>query len=292
MTECTTPVGRIVWGHPGRARQKTHMDGAQKGQPVLRDGQPVQQWSFGVAFDKAAFQAEIWPAMSAEIHSGYPNGVPPRFSYKYVDGDGIDNNGQPFSNREGYAGCFVLAISTEAFAPPIYRLNPQTGGYDQLTEDQIKTGDYVRVGLNFKVNVATGTLTPSIYVNPVAVELVGYGEAIHTGPDAATLFGGAAPQLPPGASATPVASSSTGMPGMGQPPAPQPAQGGMPAPQPVAQPAPVQQPPAPAHDFVDNAGNQQPAPMQQPPAPAQGMPAQQPAPPAPGGMPGSMPPRG
>lgn len=283
MTECTTPVGRIVWGHPGRARQKTHIDGAQKGQPVLRDGQPVQQWSFGVAFAKADFEQHIWPVMAAEIATGYPNGVPPRFSYKYVDGDGTDNKGVPFANREGYAGCYVLAITTEAFAPPIYKFNPQTGKYDQLTEDQIKTGDHVRVGLNFKVNVATGTLTPSIYVNPVAVEFVAFGAEIHNGPDAATLFGGVAPQVPPGASTTPVTSSGVGMPGMGQAPV---AQGGMPAPAPVApmqHPSPVQ----PAHDFVNQAG-QQPA---QPQAPApQPMPPQ-PAAPAPGAMPGTMPPR-
>jgi hypothetical protein len=315
-----TPVGRIVWGNPGKATIKKD----QKGQPVLKDGKPVEQWAFGLAIPKADFQQHVWPLMAQEAATGYPQGVPPQFSWKYKDGDtGIDRSGKPYNQREGYAGCYVLTITTESFAPPIFKLQ-QNGTYAQLTGDQIKTGDFAACALSFKVNVPTDrTHTPGLYVNPVAIDHVGYGQPIFNGPDAATLFGGATYQLPPGASAMPVAAAGApGMPGTMQP-APQP--GGMPgmmpmqpqpgqmqpqqpvyqqpmqpAPQPQYQPQPGQmmqpapQPggmPAPAPDFTQNAGMpvyQQP--MQQPVY-------QQPAPmpngammmPQPGQMPGMMP---
>ena len=256
-TEIITGVGRIVWGNPAKPQIKKD---PQTKQPVLRDGQQVNQWVFGVAFPKAEFEQMIWPAMAKESAQGYPNGTPQHFAWKYNDGDGVDSNGQPFNSREGYAGHYVLTVSTEAFAPPIYKL--MNGAYVQLQPDQIKTGHYVVLALNIVVNVPTNrTHTPSLYINPVAIEHVGYGQEIHNGPDAQQLFGGSQYQLPAGASQTPVASGGAGMPGTGQQP-------------PMGQPAP-QQPPA--NDFVQNAGHQG-MPGQQPPAQNTGQPA----------MPGNM----
>jgi len=287
--EVKTPVGRIVWGNPGKATIKKD----QKGQPVLKDGKPVEQWAFGLAIPKAEFQAMVWPAMSQEAASGYPQGVPPQFSWKYKDGDtGIDRSGKPYNQREGYPGCYVLTITTESFAPPIFKLNGNA--YVQLTGDQIKTGDFVACALSFKVNVPTDrTHTPGLYVNPVAIDHVGYGQPIFNGPDAQTLFGGTQYQLPPGASAAPIAAAGApGMPGTMQP-APQP--GGMPAMMPGA-PMQPQQP-----QYQPQPGQMQPQqPMQPAPQPYQPQPggypqpAMQPAPqqpmqpqyqPQPGGMP-------
>lgn len=302
MAEVKTGVGRIVWGHPAKAQQKKDV---QTKQPIMRDGKPVEQWVFGVAFPKAEFQQLVWPTMAQEAATGYPAGVPPKFSWKYVDGDGVDSTGKPYSTREGYAGHYVLTVSTEAFAPPIYKF--QNGGYVQLQADQIKTGDYIVLALNIKVNVPQDrTHTPGLYINPQAIELVGYGTEIQRGIDPNDVFGGQQYQLPPGASTTPIASSPAGvampgtMPGApaGYPPQPQP--GAMPGytpppqPQPGAtvpgypqqpmQPAP-QQMPAPAPDFT---GYPQPGAM--PGAPA-GYP-QQPAPQQmPAGMPGMPGPR-
>ena len=276
-TEIKTGVGRIVWGNPAKPQIKKDV---QTKQPVLRDGQQVQQWVFGVAFPKAEFEQMIWPAMAKESAQGYPNGAPQHFAWKYNDGDGVDSNGQPFNSREGYAGHYVLTISTEAFAPPVYKL--VNGAYVQLQPDQIKTGDYVVLALNIVVNVPTNrTHTPGLYINPVAIDHVGYGQEIHNGPDAQQLFGGSQYQLPAGASQTPVASGGAGMPGTGQ----QPPMGQQPPQQPpMGQPAPQQPPmgqpgtmPPPANDFVQNAGNQV-MPGQQPPAQNTGQPA----------MPGNM----
>jgi hypothetical protein len=244
-TEVKTGVGRIVWGSPAKAQVKKQQEGPQKGQPVLKDGQPVNQWAFGVAFPKAEFQATIWPAMSQEAASGYPNGTPPRFAWKYQDGDGIDSNGQPFSKREGYAGCYVLTISSEAFAPPVYKF--ENGAYRQLEPHEIKTGDYVAVAVKFVVNVPAqgSTHTPSLYVNPVAIEFVGYGKEIQNGPDPMALFGGQQRQLPPGASSTPIApANGVSMPGTG-PQMMQPQPGQMPGQQPA--PQMMQQAPQPGY---------------------------------------------
>jgi hypothetical protein len=236
--EIQTGVGRIVWGNPGRSQVKKHQDGQLKGQPVLKDGQPVQQWAFGVAFPKADFQTSIWPSMAQEAASGYPQGVPPRFSWKYQDGDGVDSAGKPFNQREGYAGCFVLTVSTEAFAPPIFKF--ENGAYRQMKPEEIKCGDYVALALSLKVNVATGTNTPSLYINPIAIEHVGYGQEIQSvgAVDPNAVFGGQQRALPPGASATPLApAAGTGMPGT--------MPGMMPPPAPMAPPAPGMMPPAP-----------------------------------------------
>jgi hypothetical protein len=312
--EFSTPVGRVVWGHPAHAKQR--MD--DNNQPVIRaNGEKAMQWSFGVAFTKADFQQHIWPYLAQEAATAYPNGAPQSFSWKYVDGDGVDSKGLPFNQREGYAGCYILAISTELQAPPIYKFNGTK--YDQLPGEAIKTGDYVSVGIDARVNVPTDPKKKSgLYINPKAVELVGYGTPIVSQgqADPNALFGGRQHQLPAGASATPIGGAgAVGMPGMGQqqpqPGMMQPAMGqpvmqptmaaqpatqpGMMQPQmqPQMQPAmvqPVMQPqpgmmPPPAHDFVQ-PGMQQPAmgqPMMQP--------QMQPGMPAAGGMPGFPPPR-
>jgi len=285
-TEVLTGVGRIVWGHPMRAQEKKYMDGPNKGQTVLgKDGQPVVQWSFGVAFPKAEF-GPIWQAMEAEARTGYPHGVPQRFSWKYKDGDGIDGNGKPFADREGHPGCYVLTVTTEAFCPPCYIF--ENGQYRQLVEKEIKCGDHVALKLSLKVNVATGTNTPSLYVNPVAVQLVGYGkEIVNSGVNPNDAFGGRQFALPPGASATPISSApaGVGMP-MGQPPGQPPQQYG-------AQPVYMQQPPAapgyPQAPQQPQYGAPPPMPDQAPPP--MGYPPQQPAPGgyAPPPMPGQMP---
>ena len=328
-TEIETAVGRIVWGSATKTRGKTRKNPATNAlEPVMKDGVQVQVLSFGLAIPKDQFAATIWPALSYEANLLYQGGqVPPKFAWKYQDGDGVDDQGKPYSAREGYAGCFVLAISSELpNLPPIFRFN--NGKYDQLPAEAVKTGDYVTVGLNIKGNIPVDrTQTPGLYINPLAINFVGYGTEIVSGGsvDPNALFKGQQHQLPPGASATPIGGNAgVGMPGMGvgyqgmtppvqaapmqqqqyAPPVAQPAYA-PPIAQPAYAPAPVAQPggmpgmapppmqqapmmgmPAPAPDFVHNAGM---PPMQQP---MMGHPQQQQyAPPVgqPGGMPGMMP---
>ena len=284
--------GRIVWGHPAKSKPKTQKNPQTGGnEVVIKDGHPVQQWSFGVAFPKDHFQSVIWPAMAQEAATGYPNGVPRNFSWKYVDGDSVDNRGQPYSLREGYAGCIVLAISTEAFAPPIYK--QQNGAYVQVPPEGIKCGDYVALALTLKCNVpANATHTPGLYINPQALELVAYGTEIvgQGGVDPNAVFGGKQYQLPPGATTEPqVTMGNAAMPGTGTMPG-MAAPAGMPGMAPAGMAAPAGMPgmaapagmpgmaapagmpgmapagmpgqmPAPAHDFVNGAPGQMPGQM-------------------------------
>jgi len=240
--QIVTPVGRIVWGHPNKGEIKKDQ---KTKQPVIRDGQQVQQWVFGLAIPKNDFIEHVWPAMQATAAEVYPSGVPSNFSWKYKDGDSIDNKGKPYSDRDGYAGCYVLTISTEAFAPQVYK--QENGSYRQMQPEEVKTGDYVAVNVNFVGNKPSNpTHTPGLYVNPNGIVHVGYGaEIVSAGGDPDELFAGAQFALPAGASAQPVAPAA--MPAMmPQQAAPLPAPAMMPQ-----QAAPL---PAPATDFVQNAG--------------------------------------
>lgn len=211
-----TGVGRIVWGNPLNGRKKTD----NNNNVILGDdGQPIMQWAFGVAFPKNESGGLI-QAMQQEAASVFPNGIPNNFAWKLKDGDGLDDQGKPMANREGHAGNYILAISTEAFAPKCVRLNGNT--YSEMMEG-IKTGDYVRVALNLKAHAGKQGVrgsVPGLYVNPQLIEFIGYGEAIIAGPDPMAVFGGQHVALPPGASAVPTASGP--MPGQ------QPMQGVMP----------------------------------------------------------------
>jgi len=272
-----TPVGRIVWGNPTKPRPK--LDN-QTNAPVLKNGVQVMQWAFGLAIPAAEFDAILWPEMYREMATKYPQGAPANFSWKFVDGAAMDTNNppRPYAEREGYAGHKVLVVSTEAFAPSIFKFNPATGGFDVWSD--VKTGDYVRVRLTFDAHTGkanTRGSVPGLYVNPQGIEFIGYGNAIISGPDAATMFGNAPrPALPPGASATPLAPAAS--PGM--PPVP-----GYPPQAPGAPAAPAYAPPPPA---AAPAPTLPPGMPGMPPAlpngaiPAPGMP---PAPIAPGAVP-------
>ena len=239
MADIITPVGRIVWGNPLNGRPKTD----QNNQPVInaQTGQQVTQWSFGLAIPKAECAA-LFQAMQQEAGTVFPQGAPQNFAWKFKDGDGLDDKGIPFSNREGYAGCVVLSISTEAFAPRVVRL--AAGSYQQMTEG-VKCGDYVRVALGIKAHAGKMGVrgsVPGLYLNPSMIEFIGYGQEIISGPDASTLFGGQAVALPAGASAVPLA-----------PPQPMPTAG-----MPGQAPGFVQQPVPPAMPGVMPGNPQQP----------------------------------
>lgn len=256
--------GRIVWGHPGRSQIKKDKDR----KPIIRDGKEVSQWAFGLAIPKDVFNAQIYPYMQQEAAMAFPGGgVPPRFAWKYKDGDGFDDKGKRFSDREGYAGNFVLTVSTESYAPALYKL--ENGAYVQIPADQIKCGDFVAVKITCKYNNATGTNTPGLYINPQGIVFLGYGTEIQSsGFDPDEGFAGFQPMQFQGMTHNPVMASAPlpqamnpGAVGMGQGPAPMhaPVQHMHPS-NPVQYQQPVAPLPAPAHDFVQNVTGQ---PMQQ-----------------------------
>ena len=198
-TQFTSPVGRLVWGNPLNPKQK-EKDGRKL---TKDDGSPILVYEFGLAIQKSEFKP-VGDAMAAEAKALFPNGPPPNFAYKMKDGDkDVDSKGAPLRDKPGRAGCYILACSTEY---PVRCFQNQGGALVQITQG-IKTGDFIRAQLNINGHAAdphTKGSKAGLYINPNMVELVGYGEAIATGPDPSQAFAQPA-ALPAGASATPTA---------------------------------------------------------------------------------------
>jgi hypothetical protein len=194
--------GRIVWtsGDLFKGKPKTDMNTRQ---PVMdqRTGQQKVDYGFGLAVPKGAI-GEIWNAIHEEAFTLYPNRqLPPQFAMKYKDGDGIDHNGASFALREGHAGHLVFACTTSL---PI-KFYKYENGQNILINEGIKCGDYVNVQLSIKAHPAQGQGKPGLYLNPMAVQLLGYGQEIVNAPSGDQIFGLSAPAVPQGASATPIA---------------------------------------------------------------------------------------
>lgn len=268
MPQLTLPTGRLVYGHPSKKIPKLDT----KRQPVMKDGKPVLVSMFGVAYEKQVFNDHIWPVMygAASAAFGGPQ-IPPHFAYKYKDGDGVDRQGRPYNQREGYAGCMVVHFETQ-FEIIAYRLNPQTGGWDQITENDYKTGDYIAVNASIEGNKPTdATHTPGLFINPQGILHIGNGPAIINAPSADQMFGGQQFALPPGASAPGSAPAIPG--GMASPPG----FGGAMPPGAMAPPAVPGQPPATPAYAAPPGAPPAPAYQQPPAAPAYAAPPAAPA---------------
>lgn len=216
-TEFLTPVGRFVQGDPFEAQTKN-----MQGQPLMtQSGQPTQRYFMAVAFKKTdtAFGA-LWQLIDQTARASFPgiNILPPwdqqcRFSWKVMDGDGVDDNGKPNANKPGFAGCWVVKFSS-SFAPRCFYAG-KYAPHEQIQDvNAIKRGWYVRISGTIEGNA--NVQKPGVYVNLSMVELVGGSPAdiIVTGPDASTVFGGQAAQLPPGVAALPMGGPAAGLPGM------------------------------------------------------------------------------
>lgn len=199
-----TPVGRMVQGDPFEAQTKN-----MKGQPlVTKAGHPTQRYFCAVAFSKVdASFAELYASMVRVARAGFPHlfnaqgqCTHPRFSWKIMDGDGIDDNGRQNSTKPGFAGHWVVKFQT-SFPPRCFhagRYQP----HEQIQDPKaIPCGYYVRIAGAMEPNGDTDK--PGLYMNMSMVELVGGqpSDIIVSGPDASVVFGGAPAQLPAGVSA-------------------------------------------------------------------------------------------
>ena len=196
------PAGRVIMGDLATKQTKDHQN---------RDlEERKHHFFFGVAIPKTdpnvgamigqiqqfAFQAYANHAnVTAQIQLGFAG----NFAFKIDDGD------DPKVKNEHAKGCFVFKFSTTL---PLRACNNQN---QQIDPSEIKRGFWVDVGVTIVANGATDN-TAGIYLNPNVVRLLGYAEEIHSGPTPDQVFANAPAQLPPGASATPVAPSG-GMPG-------------------------------------------------------------------------------
>lgn len=297
-TRFTSPVGRLVQGSVDEPQTKDAQGNPRVVKTGPNAGQPNPQYFIAVAFPKADPQGEFaafWQVLNAQAAADFPNLFPqgpagacvhPNFSFKYIDGDGRDQNGKPNAEKEGFAGHHVIRFAS-SYPPRCFHAG-RYSPHEQIQEKgAIKRGYFVRV--NGSVEGNGNAQRPGLYVNLDMVELSAYGPEIVSGPDASTAFGGGPAALPPGASATPPATPSapTGAypaapgnaapaapgyappaaPAAPAPAAPPAAAGGYPA---AASPAPAS--PAPAAPYAGY--------MAGPTPPAGGAPAANPAAPA------------
>jgi len=204
--------GRIVWGQ-NLFTGNPVLDHNTK-QPKINPKTNTQdiQFAFGLAVPKSQFTPEkmqqggpgfIMSAMQIEARQIFPSGqIPPKFAWKYKDGDSIDDKGVPFNQRKGYAGCYVFALSGY-IAPKWFIWNNDTKQNVQVTQG-IKCGDWVKVQVSVKAHPSINNGLPGMYLNPDAAQLIGYGEEIINAPSGDQMFGAQAPVTPQGASEYPV----------------------------------------------------------------------------------------
>jgi hypothetical protein len=229
--EFLTPVGRLVQGDPFEAQTKN-----MAGQPlVTKTGQPTQRYFIAVAFPKtdanfgAFYQKLVEVARASFPHLFNAQGqcTHPRFSFKLMDGDGVDDNGKPNNQKPGMAGCWIVKFSS-SFAPRCFhagRYQP----HEQIQDPKaIPRGYYVRVAGTIEGNDDPNK--PGLFVNLSMVELAGGqpSDIIVSGPDASAIFGGTAAQLPPGVAPAVLPATGAAMPGTPMQAAPVAAMPGMP----------------------------------------------------------------
>ncbi|MBP5698081.1 MAG: hypothetical protein J6W96_00960 [Alphaproteobacteria bacterium] len=291
-----TPLGRLVGGNPVVKQQVT--DFYTKQPKLDQAGQPIDEYRCEVAFPKKEFMEQIWPLINQEVSANYPQyaNIHPdqyensKFSWKVINGDSPacpKGSNVPYNTREGYPGNYIVKIRTSAFAPSVFKY--ENGAYRKIENNEIKTGDYVAVNVNVTCHKENDG---GLYWNPNGFELVAYGKEIKgaAGGNPEEMFGRQTYNLPQGASTMPISSAPATAPmPQAMPQAPQnfqnpssvPAVGvtqvngmanvGTAVPQMnnggVNTVTPVNMP-APAYDFVQNAGmpQAQPAPMAMPQA--------------------------
>jgi len=215
-----TPVGRLVQGGPFEKNEKDHLGNPLVYTSGTKVGQPKIEYYCGIAIEKTnpewpAFYQEIVAVGNVEFPQLFAGGkVPPltnAFSWKMIDGDGLDSKGEPYAKREGFAGCWILRYST-GYAPGVF---DNSIPVKQLI-DGVKRGDYVRILGTIQGNKPSPT--PGFYMNLSTLQRIGFGPEIFSGPNASAVLGETqVGYIPAGASQVPVANAA-GVPGVATPP--------------------------------------------------------------------------
>jgi len=291
----TTPYLRFVQGDTDEAQTKDAAGNLRVVKSGPNAGQPNPQWFVAGAIAKndpawPAYWAQVATKAAQDFPAFFPQGAAPiiaaggpagpfpqgslmhpRFSFKIVDGDGLDDNGKSNAAKPGFAGHWVIRFGT-GYAPKLFhagRYSPQ----DQIQENGVfKRGYFIRVSGTMEGN--GDTQRPGMYLNMDMVELSAIcppDQLIVGGPDAGEAFGGApAGALPPGAQAFTAPAGNA--PSPAAPPTNAPAPATTSAPSPAAAPAPSSPPAAPYAGFIP-AGNDAPAAAAPSPQPAPATPA-------------------
>ncbi len=190
--QVTSPVGQIVQGNAWTLQPQTVYQSNPPRPKLNAKGEQIHERFIALAIQK---NHPDWPAFAEALQTvamqGYNNMVPQGFSYKYRDGDHPD-----YVAKDGFAGCWVVSMSTQ-FETKVVNAQHQP----LMEESQCKCGDYVDVLVDIRADGHTDN--PSLYLSPKIIRHIGFGTAIVGGPDPSMMS--AAPAMPAGASAAPVA---------------------------------------------------------------------------------------
>lgn len=218
--EVTTPVGRLVGGHP--MVQEVVKDD-KTGLPKMQADGVTQRTSafFALAIPKGSESAWWETPWGQKIYqagvSGFPNGAYQRldFAWKVEDGDSTIPNKRNRRNcdREGYAGHWILRMST-GLTVRCYH-DGKFAPHEQIQQKEaIKAGDYGRAALLVKANGSDQS--PGVYLNPDMFALTRAGIEIQLGEqrDASEAFAQPAEmpanaQIDPNVGATPPPAAGT-----------------------------------------------------------------------------------
>jgi hypothetical protein len=241
-----SPIGRLVQGSLYEPNETDAEGNPRIVKSGPNAGQPNPEYFFSIAVLKGTEQHWANTEWGAIIYNAglkyFPNGQAqsPSFAWKVKDGDSqIPNSkGRKNCDREGWAGHWIINFKSR-YAPNLF--NKTSGVLKEFPQkDGINLGDYVQVYGSVVSNESTQQ--PGVIINHRHVALMGYGPRITVGPDPESLSWGG--QLPPGASAVPIAAGN-GIADSGAPPVVPPQQYTAPAvpPQQYTAPAvPSQQP--------------------------------------------------
>ena len=203
MAEILFPVGRMIGGSVYKSFPV--LDNFKK--PKLdKEGQPATEFNVGVAIPKGTethWSQTPWGqqvlAVGAQAHPQQHN--LPSYAWKIIDGDSTipNKSGRAPASQEGYKGNWVIWFK-QRWAPKLSH-----GQGEPLFEvDQILPGYYVEVYASVVGNGASPT--PGVYLNPMAVNRVAFGDKISTAAtvDTSAVGFGKSAQLPQGASSVPL----------------------------------------------------------------------------------------
>ena len=251
--EILLPVGRMIGGSLYTPQPKMDNFGKPK---VDAQGKPMTGFNFGVAIAKTPghthWSQSEWGAKIRGIGVAAFQAMAdnPSFAWKIIDGDSAIPNkkGRKPVEQEGYPGNWVLWFS-QTWAP---KLCTADGSAELTQPEAVMPGDWVQVYASVKSNAPSPT--PGVYLNPLAVALVGYhqsGRITSTKVDT-TAIGFGASAAPGVVLAAPVGAMPVPAPAPVAPPAVvTPNAAFLAGPPPVA-PAPVAQPPV--HQMTPAAG--------------------------------------
>jgi hypothetical protein len=188
----------MVGGNLDKTFPRTENDG--KTPKIGRDGQPEMQCSFGFAIPKGPethWNQTPWGKVVYDTGAAaHPALVAsPAFSWKITDGDSTlpNKRGKRPCDQVGYAGHWVIWFS-QGWLPKRVNAN----GTVELPEGSILPGYYIQVFGSVAGNKLVPNGTPGVYLNPIAVALVGEGDKITVDVDTTAVGFGGAP-LPAGA---------------------------------------------------------------------------------------------